>query len=468
MKKIIYIIPILLIFSCTDLTDFREVENPNLSQESVVGQPNSSSIWLTGMERQLANLLNEAIVHSEIASDNYVNTQTFFNQFLDELFIINTDNDIEDFEFQLHRLREMGQFGLDEVGPKDPNYTAETRAEYEYFVGLANLFAGMYFTGLPSEPGGSPLSSEQNINASISRFNAAIGQNSLPEYHLALARAHYLIGDRADAVSAANDALGLSADFTRQADFDEFEGPSNTMEDALYERATFDDLQPLPTLDFLDPKYSFFTPDRDAPVHYLKAEEAMMIIIESLIAENDLGGAQTMMDDLLALVQSREVRNIDDSTEDRDDFDPGNRPDSSCVVVNGRSGLVLDRKDGNVDIPSISGTSLTSADISGITTDVEALYLLYRTRQEIFIAEGMRMVDMGVKLVISEVEMLQNDNVTGGSIGTSPQVPSFIGAVASQLDEISYVPGSCEASTAIDLNQILVDNRTDAMVLPFH
>ena len=76
---------VFLTIGCGDLTDFTEVENPNLSETSVVGQPNSAAIWLTGIERQMANVLNEIVINAEIASDNYMNDQTFFNQFLDGL-----------------------------------------------------------------------------------------------------------------------------------------------------------------------------------------------------------------------------------------------------------------------------------------------------------------------------------------------------------------------------------------------
>ncbi len=66
----------------------------------------------------------------------------------------------------------------------------------------------------------------------------------------------------------------MDATFTRTARYDAAEGPVNTMQDALYDRSTFDDFQPLPTLDFLDPKYSRLSASEDSPIHYLKAEEA--------------------------------------------------------------------------------------------------------------------------------------------------------------------------------------------------
>ncbi len=468
MKKIIIFSLILLTFGCRDLVDFTDVENPNLSEESVVGQPNSSAIWLAGIERQLSLFLNEIVINAEIASDNYTNDQTFFNQFLDGLAITAQDDDIADIQFDLHRLREMAVFGKNEVGPNDSEYTNSTEADYNFFEGLAYLYAGMYFTGLPATAGGSALSSMDNYAEAVTLFDKALELEAKPEYHLAKARTYYYMGNKAQAVAAAADALSVGGnEFSRFARFDEAEDPDNVMEDALYERGTFDDLQPLPTLDFLDPKYSFNTASEDDPIHYLKSEEALLIQIEAALSDNNLAQAQTLMSDLLSVVTARGVKSVDDSIEGRTHFAEGTRPDSSCVVVNGRSGLVLDRDQGNVDIPNISGTSLTQTEIDALGSAEDALRILYRTRQEIFIAEGIRMTDMGIKLVISQVEQLQNSNISGG-LGTTPQIPAFIDAVKTQLDAIDYTPGNCTASTVIDVNDILVSNRTDSAVLPFH
>jgi hypothetical protein len=87
MKKIIICCAAIFTFSCNgdfgDTVAFQEIENPNLSEASVVGLLNSASILLTGLERQLANVFNKTLVLSELGSDNYVNTQTFSSQFLD-------------------------------------------------------------------------------------------------------------------------------------------------------------------------------------------------------------------------------------------------------------------------------------------------------------------------------------------------------------------------------------------------
>lgn len=468
MKKLLIISIIFFSFGCNDLLDFTAVENPNLSENSVVGQPNSAAIWLTGIERQLSRVLNEIVINAELASDNYNNDQTFFNQFLDGLNITPQDPDIQDMQFELHRLREMAKFGTAQVGPGDPNLEPNTQAEFLYFEGLSHLYAGMYFTGLPPSAGDAPISSTEHYQMAISILGNAIGINALPSYHLAQARAYYYTGNKTDAVNAASQAIALNGDFLRSAKFDETEDPVNTMEDGLYERGTFDDLQPLPTLDFLDPKYSFNSAAEDDPVYYLKAEEAYLIQVEAALADNDLDKAKDLMGILLDLVSSRGMKSVDDSIEGRTHFAEGSRPNTDCVVVNGRSGLVLTRSAGDITVPNISGTSLTATEIDALATTEEALHVLYRTRQEIFIAEGIRMVDMGVKLVISEVESLQNINISSGGLGTAPQIPAFIDAVRNQLDLITFEPGSCEASTAIDLNAILINNRTDVAILPFH
>ncbi len=475
MKKLVLIIfSGLLLFGCTngwdDVVDFTQIENPNLSESSVVGVPNSSQILLAGTDRELSFALNEILVLAELGADNYVNTQTFFSQFLDGLEMQATDPDIRDTARDIQRLRETAVFGLEIVGPGDPNYTSAIEADFNFLEGMAYLYSAMYFSFLPAEPFGVPLSAAEHYQNAIASFDAAIALNALPEYHLAKARANYYSGNQAEAVAAAQAALGISTDFIRSASFDEAnpDGPVNAFENALYQRATFDDLQPLPTLDFLDPKYSFLSPTEDAPVHYLKAEEAYLILAEANLADGNETAAQENMTDLLDLITTREVRNIDDSIEQRIEVDPGSRPDNASVVVNGRDSLVLDRQSGNVNIPSVSGTSLTAADIPSITADDAGLELLYRTRQEVFIAEGLRFADMGVKLILDENEILINDNIADGDPGTRPVIPPFIEAVIPDLDAITYDPTTGVATTVIDLTAILVANKTSDLVLPFH
>lgn len=477
MKKItsLLILTFLFTYSCTEFTDvvdFTEVTNPNLSESSVVGQPNSAMIWRLGIEREISRTLNEILILAELGSDNYVNTQTFFSQFLDNLDIRTTDPDIRDTQNEISRVARMAEFGLETVGPNDPNYNAELEADFNFFLGLSRLYAAMYFSMLPQETLGAPVSAETNYSDAIVSFDQAISLNAKPEYHLAKARANYYLGNKSEAVSAANAALNLDIDFLRSAKFDEAQDPDNTLEDALYERGTFDDFQPLPSLDFLDPKYSFVSAEEDAPVHYFKAEEAYLILAEANLSDNNLSGAKQNLTDLLNVVRTRVVRSIDDSGETRGNqenaVDDSRRPNNAIVVVNGRRGLVLDRSQGKVSIPAISGTSLSTDEINTMTLGDDALELLYRTRQEIFIAEGIRFVDMGIKLVINENEILQNENINDQDPGTIPVIPPFIDAVKETMDAINYDIDNNIATTVVDMNSLLVENKSAPSVLPFH
>ncbi len=482
MKKIASIIcMVLLLANCTDdfssVVDFTKIENPTLSRESVVGEPNSSKIWRDGIERNMQFVYNEILILAELGSDNYVNTQTFYSQFLDQLDLQPADPDLRDCTREIARLREMAKFGLEEVGPGDLEYTIEIEADYNFYLGMSYLYAAMYFPALPQEPKGSAVPAVQNYQDAITSFNAAIALNpGQTRYLLAKARANYYLGNKSEAVAAANVALAIDPSFDNFIRFDEAANagipdgtnPANVMESALFERATFDDFQPLPTLDFLDPKYSFLTPELDAPVHYLKAEEALLILAEANLSDNNVAAARANLTALLDLIATREVREVDDAIEGRSEVDPGGRPDKSTVTVNGRAGLVLDRQAGAVSVPSVSGTSLTVTDVAGLTADDAGLELLYRTRQEVFIAEGLRFVDMGLKLIIDENETLQNENISETDLGAVPMIPSFISAVATDLDAITYDADTGVATTVIDVNKILVANKSTDEVLPFH
>ena len=65
-------------------------------------------------------------------------------------------------------------------------------------------------------------------------------------------------------------------------------------------------------------------------------------------------------------------------------------------------------------------------------------------RQEIFILlKGGRIMDMGVKFVIGEIEYLSNPEIFDiNDSGTTPVIPDFIAAIADELDAFSYDPVS--------------------------
>lgn len=463
----------LMLGSCEAVDPF-EVVNPNLAESNVVGQPNSSAIWLNGIKRQLAITANNHLILAEIGSDNYVNTQTFYNQFVDNLTIDYQDDDIDDAQFHMARLREMALYGLEVVGPNDPTYTTALEAEFLFYAGFAHTLLGEYFQGIPAEPGGSVLPRSQHLTTAIQYYTESINVESSAKALLGRARANYRAGNKTEAVNDANAALAADPDLLFLADFDPVNSRGNNnslnytvndLQDALYDRGTFDDLQPLPRLDFLDPKYSGISASEDQSVPILKAEEAHLIIAEAAVSDGSLPNAVVALTALRTLIDSRPTRTIDESVEDRTERNPGSRPDTSSVVVDGVAGLVLDRTSATT-VPTVSGSSLDVADAALITSLDDMLELIYLTRQEVFIAEGRRFVDMGLTFVISQNEQLNNPSVSNAD--TEADIPAFIDAVKGDLDAFTYdMTGGGTVTTTVNINQIIVANKTSAYVCPF-
>lgn len=470
----------LALASCEAADPFETV-NPNIGEDDVVGQANSSLAWMAGLDRQMAITFNQIGVLSEIASDNYDNTNTFFNQFVDDFNIQYQDNDINVAHRGIGRLREKALYGLNEVGPNDPaGYAETTKAEYYFYLGIAYLYAGEFYNALPQEDRGPLVNRAGNLNSAVGAFTSALAADpSHVGAMLGRARAHYRLGNETEAVADANAALAADDDYVRYIEFDpvnndgqanQFDYTKNNMQLALQERGGFDDLQPLPTLDFLDPKVYSISATEDSRIPLLKAEEAYLIIAESQIASGNLPAAALTLQDLLTLVASRPTNTFDDSTEDRTQRAPGSRPDSTDVTVNGRADLVLYRKGGPVTVPAVSGTSADAAEITAAVTAGEEtmMTLLYRMRQEIFIAEGRRFTDMGLSYVISEVEALQNPNIGDGHPSTLSDLPSFLENITGEADEIDYDAVARTCTVTHDINQIIAQNRADDAVCPFH
>jgi hypothetical protein len=69
---------------------------------------------------------------------------------------------------------------------------------------------------------------------------------------------------------------------------------------------------------------------------------------------------------------------------------------------------------------------------------------------------------------VDENEVLQNENISAGDLGTVALIPPFIDVVKTQLDAITYDTEAAEATTTINVTEILVANKTSNFVLPFH
>ena len=472
MKRYIYTFcTVFLATQSCELVDPTEVVNPNIIQDTQIGVANSTVLYNKGMERQLALLFNEIVVIAELGSDNYVNTETFFNQAFDDLDIQFQDADINALQFDLANLREGATFGLETLQPADPAATEAQRADLLFYRGFAKLLSGELFRVLPLEANGPAVESDAHIQSAIDdllQAESIDGANA--SYKLALARAYHRLGDQANAVTKAQETIDLEADFLRFVVYDAVNGPTSTIQNALYDRGNFDDLQPLPRLDFLDPKHYAISGSVDSNTALQKIEEAHLIIAEAQIADGDLDGARETLRDVLAVVEGRDVATIDETVEQRRNSEEVvTRPAASDILVAAsptdslRAGLVIDRV-AQARVPTVSGTSVTDTYLDNATTEDGLLETLYLMRQEIFIAEGRRFTDLGLKMQVSEVEFLSNDNVTEAD--TAPLVPAFL--PANGMDSFTYDPVTMVCIITNNLNAILVQNKASELVLPFH
>lgn len=465
MKNIITLLFIAaaLTLSC-DLIDGTNVRNPDLTLDEAVSQDNAPGAVLNGLKRRTATIYNSIVVLAELTTDNYVNKATFYNQNVDNGNFRDTDTDYNTAARNIAQLREQAIFGLTTILDDNPDERGtELEAELYFYKGWSHLLAGELFTALPAEPGEAAVSPADHFQLAADAFEKANTIHASTSYDLALARTYYNLGDKTKAVDYANDVLAADDEFVRFVEFDGVQGPSNTMQSAVYTRQSFNDLQPLPRLDFLDPKYGGQSGTDQTPIPMQKAEEAYLIIAEAELKDSQLGAAQTALKDLITLVASRPTDTIDDTEEGRKGT-AGDivRPDESGFKVRASasrpfiSGLVLDRT-ATLVTPRVSGTSLTAADIDALTDNAEALRTLYLMRQEVFFGEARRITDLGVRWPVSEIEALNNDKITAAD--RKAVVPSYLPSNYGDLDAFDMDRDALEVTILIDVNEILAAQK---------
>lgn len=104
--------------------------------------------------------------------------------------------------------------------------------------------------------------------------------------------------------------------------------------------------------------------------------------------------------------------------------------------------------------------------IDRLITVEEALEIVYRLRQEIFLAEGRRMYDLGIQWPVPQVEILNNPNISEGP-ATEGVVPDFL-PPGSEFDAWTSINfDEKQAILMHNLNRILVQNRSSDRVVPF-
>jgi len=456
--------------SC-DLLTPDDIINPNVSDDTFLGSANAMQAWVNGTNRSFAEAMGNYCLLMEILSDNYFNNYSRSSQVFDIPRILYTDTDVADLQRHVGTMREMADYGINTVAAADAATTRSDLFNLHYIKAFSFILGGEYFRGLPDTEGGEIKTWKEYLNTALTVLDSALEYADTDEdkafVHTLKARTYYRLGDSVNASAEASASLELSSDFLKQAVFDGTNGVNNPVQEAIWDTW----FQPLPRLDFLDPKYFQLSATEQRPVNIAKAEENWLILAEASLADQNEAQAKVYMRQLLDLVKSRPVQEgINDQLEERYNGGYKRYPDNSAYKVAAsegepfREGLVLDRKaPALVSIPYVSGTSVTEEMIGGVSGIDETLALLYLMRQEIFFAEGRRVADLGIRLPVCEVEAA---NTPSAADYIEALIPSFI-PLNYGMDSFTMDDDAMEVTVAYNMNRIIVENKASEYVAPF-
>lgn len=468
--KYIPIVMILLLGSC-DLVTPDDIINPNVDENAFLHSDNPMQTWVNGTEKELALHMSDFVELMEILSDNYFNNYTRSSKVFDIPQLLYNDADVTALQRHVGALREMADYGLTTVAAADAKTTDADRFHLLWVKAYSHLLAGDFFRALPAQNGAAAVEWNDHLHAALDVLQQALplAQNDDDRafVHTLAARAAHRLGNRQLAVTHASQALSFSGDLLHQVQFDSKNGVLNRAQEAIWS----DWFQPLPRLDFLDPKYYQMTSSDQCPITLAKAEENYLILAEAALASGNLNEAKAQLTALLSLVKARPVETgINDQLEGRYNGGLKAFPNDPSYRVQAspsdplRPGLIIDRRPPMlIDIPYISGTSVTQAMIDALTDHDSALELLYLIRQEIFFAEGRRPADLGIRLPLCEVEAAHASN---GADYTQAWIPSFVPRNGG-MDDFTIDSQAMTVTIAHNMNRIIATNAHTPDVAPF-
>ncbi len=454
-----------------DYLDPTAVDNPATTDDDLAQSEAPTAALLPGIRAQFARAINP--VDPEVVSDNYQIRGTGIDKAFDDPRRITADvtSRLGRSYSWLQELRALADFVLDDIVPDDETATDEQIGEARYYRGMAYLLLAERFVAAPIDTNGAAISSSALLDLALGEFaaaQAAAGTEFVTAATAALARANHLAGNATAAQTAANAVLAADAEYAFGVDYD-----PTTINNGpflfLYER-TIKEMQPLPRLDFLDPKYT----SRAAPIYMSKAEEMHLILAEVEFSQGNWANGREQIALAIEVSNARPFESFDDNDPRLND-DMTERPHTATILVRAddsspyRTGLVLSRP-GIVSTPTVSSTSLDADSIRAIAVgETESLlHALFLARQEMMMLEGRRMTDLGIRLPLSQEEINTNPNISEGDAGTVPFVPTIIPA-QTEMDQFS--PGTlydedgvltppAEITCLWDMNRVLAENWT--------
>ena len=457
-----------------DFLDPTDVNNPTTTDEDLAQAERPTEALLPGLRAQFARAVGATATTTENASDNYSIHGTGIIKELDDPYLTNptTVNQTGTGSggaayWHNQELRALADFVIEDIAPADETATADQIAEARYYRGMALLHLGENFSFFPLQRDDTPQPASAALSLAVADLTAASTGPLGTAAKAALARVYRLQGDATSAVSSAVEVLAADANYLFQQEYDS-QSIENNPFNFLFLRA-LQEMQPLPRLDFLDPKYT----DREAGIAVAKAEEMHLIMAEARFAAGDFMQGKDHLANAIITANLRDRPDFVDNDQ-RLNADLSIRPrDESMMIASEpgapfRAGLVLNRPDVAVPVPTVSATSLDADSILAIPdSQTEDLWhALWLARQEILFLEGRRMSDLGLRLPMMLDEIDANPNIGDGDPGTTMTIPAYIPQNGG-LD--TFTPASpydadgnvltTEVTIDVDMNRVLAQSN---------
>lgn len=472
---IIYISAILLGFMSLSSCD---PTSPETSSDDFLTSENPMTSWVNGINKEMALAVGMYAELLDVATDNYRNVYSRSNREFDKPNILYTDYDVENLQRSVGKLREMANYALNTIAVNDKP-TDEQLKDIYTALAYSYILAGENFIALPLTENGAPAEWQQHLHKAADVLNEAnekvASADFKPVYHTLLARIYYRLGDKAEAKKNAEKALEYDKTFCAMVQFDEENGVVSTIKDRSFSTNWW---EPLPRLDFLDPKYQEQAASQR--IAFAKAEEDYLILAECSVTDAaQLADFKArLLPELFALIQSRGTVTITDSLEMREakatdgsmvKLNTSDWKVKSSAAGNAVSGLVLHRVKGTISIPSVSGTSVKEQELGNATGD-DFLELIYLMRQEVFFAEGRRFADLGMRMPLCEVEAAKIRRTYPDievSRYTTAVIPAYIPTEEYGMDSYEVDAENKVITIKYDMNREIVRNKALDCIVPF-
>lgn len=458
-----------LVVSCQVLEP-SDIENPNVTTGDFKGSTGAFHAWTNGARATAAVAVSRFCEYNELLSDNYYNNYTRSSKTFDRLDFSYRSGDVSILATAVGSMEQAAETGINEIA----GGTADELFTLHYLRAYAHILGGENFTAMPLTARAQPVEWRTLLTTAVGELQTADGIATTAQQHALvytlIARCHHRLGNKTEARAAAQQALQYDPLALTRLTFDGKNGTASTVNEYIGSYM----FQPLPRLDFLDPKYTY-SDYWDQPITISKAEECHLILAEADIADDDLQSARQHLHDLLALIAQRPTIQYLDKYDDR--------VNGGSVYPNGTQWLVkaapdeparagLVRKHVKEDathpadpadaytLSTISGTSVTADMIETATTPEALLEMVYLMRQEVFFAEGRRVADLGLRYPLTEVEAKQWGGALPDSF-TQPVIPPYIPA-AGDYDKFDIDEATNTVTIHYNMNRVLVSNHATA------